>query len=129
MFPTWHIVLTAVVCGVLTAAITVAAQARWRRSDRSQPSLSITLVDVFGVGIAAGLGVLLWRLGANTSTLNTDPIPGISPADVLSAALAYVAVSTYCRLRTVWDSEQVPRLISAPAVAALVALIVNIVTI
>jgi hypothetical protein len=84
---------------------------------------------VIGVGVAAALGVLLWRLGGNVPALNNDPIPGISPADVLSAPLAYVAVSCYCRLRTAGTTEQGAHLIAAPAVAALVALIVNIITI
>jgi hypothetical protein len=87
------------------------------------------LGDVVGVGVAAGLGVLLWRLGANVPVLNTDPIPGVSPADVLSAPLAYVAASTYVRLRTVGAPEHVQPLAVAPAIAALIALIVNIVTI
>jgi hypothetical protein len=45
---------------------------------------------------------------------------------VLSGPLAYVAADVYVRLRGVGASE---RLAVAPAVAALVALIVNIVTI
>jgi hypothetical protein len=84
------------------------------------------LGDGIGVGAAAGLGVLLWRLGANVPVLNADPIPGVSPADVLSAPLAYIATSIYIQLRTAKAAE---RLAVAPAVAALVALIVNIVTI
>jgi hypothetical protein len=131
MFPAWHIAVTALVTGVLTAAATaalmVAGTAGWR--GRASVRRSLLLGDVIGVGLSAGLGVLLWRLGANVPTLNTDPIPGVSPADVLSAPLAYVAVSSYCRLRPGWAAEHVPRLIAAPAVAAVVALIVNIVTI
>jgi hypothetical protein len=125
MFPAWHIILTAVVTGVLTAAITLAVTTRWR----TRGGLSLGWGDVIGVGVAAAVGVLLWRLGSNVSTLNNDPIPGISPADVLSAPLAYVAVSCYCRLRTVGVSEQAAQLTAAPAVAALIALIVNIITI
>jgi hypothetical protein len=120
MFPAWHIALTALVTAVFTAAVPTA----WcgRRSGRA----SLALGDRVGVGVAAGLGVLLWRLGANVPTLNDDPIPGVSPADVLSGPLAYVATGVYIRLRGVGASE---RLAAAPAVAALVALIVNIVTI
>jgi hypothetical protein len=131
MFPAWHIAVTALVTAVLTAAATaalmVAGTAGWR--GRASVRRSLLLGDVVGVGLSAGLGVLLWRLGANEPTLNTDPIPAISPADVLSAPLAYVAVSCYCRLRAVGVPEQAAQLIAAPAVAALVALIVNIITI
>jgi hypothetical protein len=125
MFPAWHIILTAVMTGALTAAITLAVTVRWR----PQGGLSLGWGDVIGVGVAAAVGVLLWRLGANVPTLNTDPIPGISPADVLSAPLAYVAVSCYGRLRAVGAPEHAVQLIAAPAIAALVALIVNIITI
>jgi hypothetical protein len=121
MFPAWHIALTALV----TAGITTGGTAAWP----GYPSARSVLSDLVGVGLAAGLGVLLWRLAANVPTLNADPIPAVSPADVLSAALAYVAASTYLRLRATGDLERSQRLAVAPAVAALVALIVNIVTI
>jgi hypothetical protein len=120
MFPAWHIAVTAIVTAVVTAAVIAATTAGWR--GRS----SLVLGDLVGVGVAAGLGVLVWRLGANVPTLNADPIPGVSPADVLSGPLASVAADVYVRLRGVGASE---RLAVAPAVAALVALIVNIVTI
>jgi hypothetical protein len=124
MFPAWHIALTALVTAVITAAVTAAATTGWRRRIAGHASLA--LGDLIGVGVAAGLGVLLWRLGANVPTLNDDPIPGVSPADVLSGPLAYVAAGVYVRLRGAGASE---RLAVAPAVAALVAVIVNIVTI
>ena len=81
-------------------------------------------MDAIAIGLAAGLGVLLWRLGANMPALNDDPIPGVSPADVLSGPVAFVAVGVYTGLRG--DSE---RWASAQALAVLVALVVNIVTI
>jgi hypothetical protein len=120
MFPAWHIALTALV----TAAVTTGATAAWPGHLPTRSALG----DLVGVGIAAGLGVLLWRLGANVPTLNNDPIPGVSPADVLSGPLAYVAASTYVRLRGL-SSEVSERLVAAPAVAALAGLLVNIVTI
>jgi hypothetical protein len=76
------------------------------------------------IGLAAGLGVLLWRLGANIPALNDDPIPGVSPADVLSGPVAFVAVGVCIGLRS--DSD---RWASAQALAAVIALVVNIVTI
>lgn len=130
MFPVWHIALTA----LATAAITMGGTAGWPVRTAGRPLLA--LGDLVGVGIAAGLGVLLWRLGANIPTFNDDPIPGVSPADVLSAPLAYVAADVYVRLRGgtaglsgALVSGASERLAVAPAVAALVALIVNIITI
>ncbi|HEV2460656.1 MAG TPA: hypothetical protein VGS80_20065, partial [Ktedonobacterales bacterium] len=65
MFPAWHIALTALVTATLTAAVTAA----WRRarlvSGRASEWSLRAAGDLIGVGIAAGLGVLLWRLGAN----------------------------------------------------------------
>src|SRR5258708_24719007 len=66
--------------------------------------------------------------GANVPTLNDDPIPGVSTADVLSAPLAFVAASVYVRLRGVAEGAS-EGLAVAPALAADVALVVNIVTI
>lgn len=132
MFPVWHIALTA----LLTAALTIAGTAAW--PARTVGWRLLAFGDLVGVGIVAGLGVLLWRLGANIPTFNNDPIPGVSPADVLSAPLAYVAAAVYIRLRGVaagagvsgaGASEVSDRLTAAPAVAAIVALIVNIITI
>jgi hypothetical protein len=81
-------------------------------------------MDVLVIGVAAGLGVLLWRLGANIPALNDDPIPGISPTDVLSGPVSFVAVGVYTGLRGASE-----RWASAQALAAVVALVVNIVTI
>jgi hypothetical protein len=125
MFPAWHIAVTALVTAAVTA-VTMVGTAAWPRRPSGWPAFE--LGDFVGVGIAAGLGVLLWRLGANVPTLNTDPIPGVSPADVLSAPLAYVAASVYVRLRG-GISTASERLAVAPAVAALAALVVNVVTI
>ena len=88
--------------------------------------LTAMLGDLFGVALGTLIGVVPWRLGANTPTLNNDAIPSLSPADVLSSPLAYVAADVYLRLRGADASEQLG---VAPAVAALVALIVNVVTI
>lgn len=118
MFPAWHIAVTAFVTAIVTSAGTVGW--RWRASGRT----SLRAGDLIAVGVASGLGVLLWRLGANAPTLNNDSIPGVSPADVLSAPLAFVAAEVYIRLRRTSELFSI-----APAVAALVALLVNIVTI
>jgi hypothetical protein len=128
VFPAWHIALTALISGALAAMLTGAGVLGWRGSTLL-PWSRQTLGDLVGVGIASGLGVLLWRLGANVPTLNDDPFPGVSPADVLSAPLAYVGAAIYVRLRAAGMSERSERLAIAPAAAALVALVVNVITI
>jgi hypothetical protein len=126
MFPAWHIALTSLITAVLTAALAGVTIALGRSKSTTPVSGQRTsqVLDVLVIGLAAGLGVLLWRLGANIPTLNDDPIPGVSPADVLSGPVAFVAVGVYTDLR-----GGAERWASAQALAALVALIVNIVTI
>jgi hypothetical protein len=134
MFPIWRIVITALLTAITTTVVTLlVAQRKTVRGDgRSSGHISRSLGDLIGVGMASGLGVLLWRLGANVALLNDDPIPGISPADVLSAPLAFVATDVYSRLRRALSDTvdgTTEQLTVAPAVAAVVALIVNIVAI
>jgi hypothetical protein len=142
MFPAWRIAVTALATAVVTTAVLLvlvvargakggAASESGRSSGRASPG-SRVLADLVAVGAASGLGVLLWRLGGNVPTLNDDPIPGVSPADVLSAPLAYVAADLYVRLRGLpsrKSGEMTEHLAVAPAVAAVVALVVNIVAI
>ena len=123
MFPAWHIALTSLITAVLTAALAGAAIVL-RRSEQLPVPRAGQVLDALAIGLAAGLGILLWRLGANIPTLNNDPIPGVSPADVLSGPVAFVAVGVYTGLRGASE-----RWTSAQALAALVALAVNIITI
>jgi hypothetical protein len=123
MFPAWHIALTSLITAVLVAAL-AGATAVLRCSVWAPGQRAGQVMDALMIGLAAGLGVLLWRLGANIPALNDDPIPGVSPADVLSGPVAFVAVSVYTGLRG--TSE---RWASAQALAAVVALVVNIFTI
>jgi hypothetical protein len=126
MFPAWHIALTSLITAVVTAALAAATMVLRRSGSSTQASTQggSQILDTLMIGFAAGLGVLLWRLGANIPTLNDDPIPGVSPADVLSGPVAFVAVGVYAGLR---DASE--RWASAQALAAVVALVVNIVTI
>ena len=123
MFPAWHIALTSLITAVLTAAL-AGATIVLRRSEQLPAPRAGQVLDALVTGLAAGLGILLWRLGANIPTLNDDPIPGVSPADVLSGPVAFVAVGVYTGLRGASE-----RWASAQALAAVVALVVNIVTI
>jgi hypothetical protein len=128
MFETQQLAVTALITALITGILTgaVILLGRIASSGGIGVRLSAILGDLFGVALATGTGVVLWRLGANTPTLNNDSIPSVSPADVLSAPLAYVAADVYLRLRGAGASEQLG---VGPAVAALVALIVNVITI
>jgi hypothetical protein len=128
MFETQQIAVTALITALVTGILTGAVILLQRRASGGGLGVRISAIlgDLFGVALATGIGVVLWRLGANTPTLNNDSIPSVSPADVLSAPLAFVSADVYLRLRGAAASEQ---LRVGPAVAALVALIVNIVTI
>jgi len=126
MFPAWHIALTSLITAALTAALAgvTTALPRAKPTTQSPGQRPRQVVDALLIGLAAGVGVLLWRLGANIPTLNDDPIPGVSPADVLSGPVGFVAVAVYTGLRGASE-----RWASAQALAAVVALVVNIVTI
>jgi hypothetical protein len=126
MFPAWHIALTSLITAVLTAALAGATIVLRRSGSSTQVSVPRAgqVLDALVIGLAAGFGVLLWRLGANIPTLNDDPIPGVSSADVLSGPVAFIAVGVYTGLRGASE-----RWASAQALAAVVALVVNIVTI
>jgi hypothetical protein len=123
MFPAWRIALTSLITAILTAAL-AGASVFPRRSEGMSGQRAGQTQDALMIGIAAGLAALLWRLGANIPALNDDPIAGVSPADVLSGPVAFVAVGVYTGLRGASE-----RWASAPALAAVVALAVNVVTI
>jgi hypothetical protein len=123
MFPTWHIALTSLISALLTAALAIGIVLA-RRPEGASGQRAVQIVDALILGLATGVGVLLWRLGANIPALNDDPIPGVSPADVLSGPVAFVAAGFYTGLRGASG-----RWASAQALAALVALVVSIVTI
>jgi hypothetical protein len=47
------------------------------------------------VALLAGLSILVWRLAGNTQPLNDDPVPLVSPNDVLCTVLTYVILGLY----------------------------------
>jgi hypothetical protein len=73
VFPLGHIALTAALTAG-AALLLVALRTRFK---------VYSLVDCLLVAVVVGCSVLLWREAGNTSALNTDPIAGMSPNDVL----------------------------------------------
>ena len=73
----------------------------------------------------AGLSALLYRAAGNVAVLNEDPIPAVSPNDVLCPLVTYVALGLYAAWRPPVDRPGWGR---RRAALTLVSLAVNIVT-
>ena len=76
------------------------------------------------LALMVGLSILLWRLAGNTQALNEDPMPFISPNDVLCPAITYVVLGVYGGVGGRIGADGRVR-----AWLTLVSLIVNVVTI
>ena len=118
MFSHTQIAISAVV-GLVASAIVVVAYARWTRKP-------VSLTDTLLISVTVGVSILLWREAGNTTALNDDPIPVVSPNDVLSPVLTYVSLGLLAAFRSSVRTSQWPRL---RAVLTLLSLVVNIVTI
>jgi hypothetical protein len=107
------------VVGVIASAIVVAAYARWAKAP-------IKPLDTLLIALTVGVSILLWREAGNTPTLNDDPIPVVSPNDVLCPVLTYVCLGLLAAFRPVVRTAEWPGM---RAVLTLLSLVVNIVTI
>jgi len=113
-FSTAHIALTGLITGVLSFAV-----AWWLL--RHEDVLAVALV-----GIISGLAVFLWRQSANMPQLNMDGIEGFSANDWLAPVVVYVALGCTSAFR---PAESTRPFAKASALATIIALIVNVVTI
>ena len=113
-FGTLHIALTALVTGVLALSLSA-----WVLRGKS-------LLNVAAIGVLAGLAVFLWRQSANMPQLNEDGLSGFSANDWLAPVVVYAVLGCYAALRQVKDAGQFAR---AQALAAVAALVINVVTI
>jgi hypothetical protein len=52
-----------------------------------------TTVQVVVFSAVVGAAILFWRLAGNVAQLNDDPIPLVSPNDLLCPVVTYVALS------------------------------------
>jgi hypothetical protein len=117
LFPFAHIALTAAITAGVAAFVLVILRARFLR---------LSLLDCLLVALVVGGSVLIWRSAGNTNALNNDPIPGVSPNDVLAPLVTYLFLGFYAAFRRPADAmrfEQVQVLLT------LVSLVVNVVTI
>jgi hypothetical protein len=113
-----QIAISAVV-GLVAGAIVVVAYARWT-------GVPISLIDTLLIALTVGASILVWREAGNTPALNDDPIPVVSPNDVLGPVLTYVCLGLLAAFRKSVRTDEWPRL---RAVLTLLSLVVNIVTI
>lgn len=116
VFPLWHIALTA----SITALITLIMMWWMRRS------IKVSGFDLVLIALIAGASVLLWRAAGNVPALNNDPIPAISPNDVLCPLVTYLLVGMYAAFRPPVEQSSFERL---RVWIAVISLLVNIITI
>ena|SRR5215469_15367499 len=105
--------------GLVLSYVVVALYARWRK-------IELSVGDTVLVSVTVGLSILLWREAGNVAALNDDPIPLMSPNDVLCPVLTYVSLGVLAGFRPNIAGPQWPRM---RAVLTLLSLAVNIATI
>ena len=117
VFPFAHIALTAAITAGAALLVLVALRARFK---------AFPLVDCLLVAGVVGISVLVWRSAGNTGALNNDPIPLVSPNDVLCPLVTYLFVGFYAAFRRPTDTI---RFEQARVLLTLVSFVINVVTI
>lgn len=118
MFSTVQLVIPTLVGGV-AAYVTV-----WLYGRRTETR--VTTVDALLLAGTVAFSILLWREAGNVQVLNDDPIPVVSPNDVLCPVVTYVCLTTLNAFRNTASGAHWPRI---RALLTLVSLAVNVVTI
>jgi hypothetical protein len=119
MFSLAQIALSAVI-GLVLSLIVLVLYGRWRRSSaRTWPEVAL-------LSLVVGLSILLGRAAGNTPALNDDPIPVVSPNDVLCPLLTYVCLGLYVGFHRGAERPDWPLV---RALLTLVSFVVNVVTI
>ena len=119
MFSLTQILVSALVGGI-ASFVTVWLYGRWARNTAPRRTDAVLLAVVVGISI------LLWREAGNTAALNDDPIPLVSPNDVLCPVITYVCLSVLAGFRS---NIQGPDWLRLRALLTLVSLFVNVATI
>src|SRR6266571_4059688 len=117
VFPFWHIALTAMITAGITFLLLLALRYRFKTFHIAQMCI---------VAAVVGLSVLVWREAGNTGVLNNDPIPGVSPNDVLCPLVTYLFLGWYAAFHRPTDTI---RFEQARVLLTLVSFIINVVTI
>ena len=117
VFPFAHIALTAAITAGVALLLLAVLRLRFTK---------LSLVDCLLVAVVVGLSVIVWRSAGNTGALNNDPIPGVSPNDVLCPLVTYLFIGFYAAFRHPVDAV---RFEQAQVLLTLVSFVVNVVTI
>jgi hypothetical protein len=112
-------ILVSALVGLAFSAIVVVLYARWTRTH-------VAAADIVLIALTVGASILVWREAGNTPMLNDDPIPLVSPNDVLCPVVTYVSLGLLVAFRPVINGSHWPRL---RALITLLSLIVNVITI
>lgn len=117
VFPLVHIALTAAITAGVSLLVLVLLRTRFK---------ALLLFDCLLVALVAGISVLVWRSAGNTGALNNDPIPAVSPNDVITPLVTYLFIGWYAAFRRPLDTT---RFEQARVLLTLVSFVVNVVTI
>src|SRR6266702_1550188 len=117
VFPFVHIALTAAITAGVALLLLDALRARVTK---------LRLSDCLLIALVVGCSVLVWRSAGNTGALNNDPIPAVSPNDVLCPLVTYLFVGWYAAFRRPVDAV---RFEQARVLLTLVSFLVTVVTI
>jgi hypothetical protein len=113
-------VLGAALVGAVASFVALWLYARWAKADAPRPS------DAVLMAIVVGISILLYRTAGNTPMLNDDPIPVVSPNDVLCPVVTYVCLGILAGFRSSIQGNHWARI---RALLTLVSLVVNVATI
>ena len=94
--------------------------------SRSAKDARLLPVDIALAAIVVGISILLWREAGNTPMLNDDPIPVVSPNDVICPVVTYVCLGVMAAFRSNTQGIHWARV---RALLTLVSQVVNVVTI
>jgi hypothetical protein len=117
VFPFARIALTAVITAGVALLVLVVLRSRFK---------GLSLVDCLLVAVVVGISVIVWRSAGNTGALNNDPIPPVSPNDVLCPLVTYLFIGFYAAFRRPTDTIRYEQ---ARVLLTLVSFVINVVTI
>jgi len=117
VFPLSHIALTAGITAVVSLLLLFGMNRYFKTRSAG---------EIIIIAVVAGFSVLAWRSAGNTTALNADPLPAISPNDALCPLVTYVFLGLYASIRAPSDEG---RWAQARALLTLVSFVVNVVTI
>jgi hypothetical protein len=118
MFSIVQVVISTLVGG-MAAYVTV-----WLYASRT--NTQVTTSDAILLAGTVAFSILLWREAGNVQVLNDDPIPVVSPNDVLCPVVTYVCLGMLNAFRNTASGAHWPRI---RALLTLVSLVVNVATI